>query len=86
MTDKKGKKCWKCLWCGKSFKGGHNATKTVSHLAKVKGRDMQPCHVVIPNKHLSEYNAFWGAKLLEKSEKRKRVDVITEKLMGSNKV
>jgi hypothetical protein len=63
-----------------TFKGGHNATKAVSHLAKVKGRDIQPCHVSIPSKFLSEYKAFWGAKSLEKSEKRKRIDAITEKI------
>ncbi len=80
MTDEKGKKCWKCLWCGKTFKGGHNATKAVSHLAKVKGRDIQPCHVAIPKKNLSEYTSFWGTKLSEKSEKRKRVNAIAEKI------
>ena len=66
--DEKGKKCWKCLWCGKTFKGGHNATKAVSHLAKVKGRDIQPCHVAIPKKYLMEYNAFLVKKLSQKSE------------------
>jgi hypothetical protein len=80
LTDEKGKKCWKCHWCGKTFKGGHNASKAVFHLAKVKGRDIQPCHVTIPSKFVNEYKAFWGAKCLEKSDKRKRVDAITEKI------
>ena len=72
--DENGKPRWRCHWCQEHF-GGHNATKCLYHVVKVKGKGIKACTFIIPDNHYKRYYNLFEKKMGVKSTKAGKCDV-----------
>ena len=58
-TSEDGKRTWNCGYCKSSF-SGHNATKAVARVCRMKGQDIAGCkqYNCIPLKHRQSHQYF----------------------------
>jgi hypothetical protein len=65
-------KRWHCGWCNTTLKGW-NATKVMTHLARVAGNnDVKACVGPIPKETLAIFRGYRNRRLSKKSVKRKK--------------
>jgi Zn-finger protein len=67
ITDKQGKRRWKCKWCYNDF-ATWNATKAIAHVSRTKGRDVKLCNGQIDEAHKKVYSKL-AARMLKKRER-----------------
>ena len=63
-----GKTCWRCGWCNTEF-AGHNATKALHHIVRVKNKGIRVCDASIPELHFKRYFELYEKKMGAKSTK-----------------
>ena len=66
--DNNGKPRWRCGWCNVDF-AGHNATKALYHIIKVKNKGIRVCNASIPDLHYKRYFQLYEKKMGAKSTK-----------------
>ena len=71
--DENGKPRWRCHWCNVHF-AGHNATKALHHIVKVKGKGIRVCNESIPVCHYKRYIELFEKKMGAKSTKAGKCD------------
>ena len=67
-SDENGKMRWRCGWCNIEF-AGHNATKALYHIMRVKNKGIRPCKGSIPDAHYKRYIELYERKMGAKSTK-----------------
>ena len=66
--DNDGKPRWRCGWCNVDF-AGHNATKALHHIVRVKGKGIRVCDAQLPAPHYKRYFQLYEKKMGAKSTK-----------------
>ena len=66
--SKDGKTRWRCGWCNIEF-AGHNATKALYHIVRVKSKGIRVCNATIPDFHYKRYFELYEKKMRAKSTK-----------------
>ena len=81
IYDDKQKPRWKCGWCGQTG-GGHNATKVLWHIAKIRGKDVTICKAKQDPHYEERYKTMAETLNQKRSAKRKTMDE-SERLISS---
>ena len=72
--NQKGRKCIKCLHCDGVYNIGHNATKIMCHVCKIKGQSITICPGNISPRYNRAYQAYYKAHMSKKEDRQQRKD------------